>query len=241
MRLIATGIVSALATIASADVVTQWNFNGPANNQVPGGNLSPTPSTGVGSASLVGGVTAEVNFGSGAVNGGSSDPAGAAPPNYAWQTTTYAPQGQQSGQRGVQFNVSTVGWDSIVVNWDQRHSNTSSRWLQFLYSLDGTNFTSAGLADDGIFSGPAGDTWFNVRTVDLSSIAGAADNANFAFRVVAIFAPDTSAYAASNSSSSYGGGTWRFDMVTVNGTVIPSPGALALLGAAGLVSRRRRR
>lgn len=232
--LLASGIALAVAATASADVITQWNFNGSSATTVPGGASSPTASTGVGTASLVGGATAAASFGSGASNGGSSDPAGGAPPNYAWQTTTY---GSVDLAAGVQFNVSTVGYfGGIVVSYDLRHSNTSSRWEQFQYSLDGINFVSYGAA----FDGNAGDTWFNGRTVDLSSVAGAANNANFAFRIVAAFGP-SGGFEASNSTSTYASsGTWRFDMVTVNGE-IPGPGAMALLACAGLLGSRRRR
>ena len=225
----------ALSASASAAVVTQWNFNGPSS-----GSPYLTPSTGAGSVQSVGGVT--FADGSGSSNGGSSDPLGSNANNRGLQTTGYAAQGSNSGGSGVQFNVSTFGYDSIVINWDQRHSNTSSRWVQFQYSLDGVNFTAAGLAGDGLFQGTAGDTWFNNRTVDLSSIAGVANNANFAFRIVAVFAPNTNAYAASTSTSTYAGsGTWRFDMVTLSGNEVPAPGALALLAAGGLVMGRRRR
>ncbi|MBX3354631.1 MAG: hypothetical protein KF724_02910 [Phycisphaeraceae bacterium] len=242
MRLIAIGIVATVTAIASADynpgTLTQWDFNGPSATTVPGGALSPSTSLGFGTASLIGGTTA--TFASGTANGGSTDPVTTTPPNYGWNVTTFAAQGQENNQRGVQFDVSTVGWDKIVVSWDQRHSNTSSRFVQFLYSLDGVNYTNAGLANDGIFEGPAGDTWFNNRAVDLSNIAGAADNANFSFRIVATFGP-AGGYVASNTGSNYQGtGTWRFDMVTVSGNFIPAPGAIALLGLAGLVARRRR-
>jgi len=138
----------------------------------------------------------------------------------------------------VQFNVSTLGYDKIYVKWDQRNSNTGSRWVQFLYTIDGTNFTSSGLAGGGVFDINLGTTWFNGLTASLGSIAGVADNANFAFRLVAAFGP-TGAYEG--SAGNYGtSGTWRLDMVTVGGNIIPSPGALALLGVAGLVTRRRR-
>jgi MYXO-CTERM domain-containing protein len=36
------------------------------------------------------------------------------------------------------------------------------------------------------------------------------------------------------------GGTARIDNVFVNGTLVPAPGAAALIGLAGLVARRRR-
>ena len=65
--------------------------------------------------------------------------------------------------------------------------------------------------------------------------------ANFAFRVLAAYAPGTTGYLASRSTSAYAtGGTLRFDDVAIDGTAIPAPGALALLGVAGLVGQRRR-
>lgn len=231
--LLATSVLlaAAVSSAVCADVVTQWNFNGQT--------FTTTPSVGAGSVSSQNGVS--FADGSGSANGGSSDPAGSASTNRGLQTTGYSAQGTNSGLSGVRFDVSTVGYDSVIVSWDQRHSNTSSRYVQLQYSTDGTNFSAAGLTNDGIFLGTAGDTWFNGRTVDLSSIAGVANNASFAFRIVAIFAPTTSAYAASNGASSYAGsGTWRFDMVTVSGSTIPGPGALALFGCATLLTRRRR-
>ncbi|MFQ3587263.1 MAG: PEP-CTERM sorting domain-containing protein [Fimbriimonadaceae bacterium] len=238
-----------VATAPASQIITQWNFNGPSTAEVPGGTASPTASTGTGTASLIGGVTA--TFASGAASGGSTDPAGTAPPNYAWNTTTYAAQGQESGLRGVQFLVSTAGFNginnlgfkNIVLTFDLRHSNTSSRFVEVQYTLDGVNFTTAGLTGN-VFAATAGDTWFNNRTVDFSGIAGANNNANFGVRVVTIFAPDTSAYAASNPNSNYAGtGTLRYDMVTFQGEPVPEPASLIALGvgAAAIAARRRRK
>lgn len=228
--------VAALTLPAHAsDVLTQWNFNSP----IPDGNTGTgtlLPSTGAGSAALVGGVTA--SFASGAASGGSSDPAPT--DNSAWNTTTYAAQGSGSGDRGVQFAVSTLGFMDVVVSWDQRHSNTAAAHAQFQYSLDGLSFLDFGAP----FFATTGDAWFNGRSVDLSGVAGVADNDSFAFRVVAVFAPGTSTYVASNPGSNYGtGGTLRFDMVTVSAMPIPEPGTYAMLLAGllaiGLYTRRR--
>lgn len=226
-----------MATQANAADITQWNFNSvPADASTSTGSL--IANIGAGTLSALGGVT--TSFASGVSNGGSTDTA--AVDNTGLGTTTYAAQGTGNKTRGIQFNVSTFGFEDIMVSYDLRHSNTSSRYEQFQYSLDGTNFV-----DFALFDGNAGDTWFNNRTVDLSSIAGADNNANFAFRIVSAFAPSTSTYAASNSSSSYATtGTWRFDMVTVKGNVmapIPEPETygmfLAGLGLLGFASRRK--
>jgi hypothetical protein len=237
LRTVALALTLGLSATAQADVITQWNFNSTTPDSSTGTGTT-LPSIGAGTASLVGGVTS--SFASGASNGGSSDTAAA--DNSGWQTTGYAAQGTGDKSRGVQFAVSTLGFESITLSYDLRHSNTSARHELVQYSLDGLNFV-----DFTTFSGAAGDTWFKNRTVDLSGIAGVADNASFAFRVVATFAPGTSQYLPSQSSSNYGGnGTWRFDMVTVSGapvTPVPEPETYALL-AAGLmivwvVSRRR--
>lgn len=235
--LIAIAAVTAIASHTRGDVVTQWNFNGTSAATVPGGGSSPTASVGVGTASLVGGVTG--SFASGISNGGSSDPIITNPPNFGWGTTNYAAQNLGSGTTGVQFNVSTVGYENIIVTWDQRHSNTSSRFAQLQYSLDGVSFTDIGSVFEAT---TGGDTWYNGRSVDLTSIAGANENANFAVRIVAVFAPTTSAYAASTTTSTYAAtGTWRFDMVTISGSAVPAPGAFALLGLAGVTAASRRR
>ena len=229
--IIAAATIATLAGSAHAQIFAQWNFN----SIIPDAGTSTgttIPSIGTGTFSAVGGVT--TTFASGDANGGSSDPATG--DDSGLNTSTFAAQGTGSGARGVQFAVSTTGLTAIVVSWDQRHSNTSSRFVQFQYSTDGLAFTDFG----SVFSASAGDTWFNNRSVDLSSISAVENNANFAFRIVSVFDPSSTNYSASTSTAAYSSaGTWRFDMVTV--TSIPSPASAALLGLAGLAATRRRR
>jgi hypothetical protein len=227
--------LAAVSAGAHADVVTQWNFN----STVADGNTATgviTPVIGSGIASLIGGTTS--TFASGDAGGGSSDPASG--DDSGWNLSTFAAQGAGNKTRGAQYAVNTVGFENIVIAYDLRHSNTASRYEQFQYSLDGMNFV-----DFATFDGNAGDSWFNGRTVDLSSIAGADNNANFAFRVVAAFAPSTSGYEASKPGSTYGTtSTWRFDMVTVNAAPVPEAETYAMmlagLGLVGFMAARRR-
>jgi hypothetical protein len=256
------GLVVGLSSLASGQtVLTQWNFNSTVG--------TTTPSTGAGTASLVGGTTA--TFASGNASGGSTDPVTDAT-DFGWNTTTYPAATATSGTNetlGVQFLASTLGFQNITVSWDQRHSNTNSRFWAFFYTIDagatwtrlsvsaananpgttpagGAPANAAGLfgpngtfsAFDGTVTG-AGDDWFNGRSVNLTGIAGVDNNPNFGFRVLASFG-DGATYQAS-SAGVYGGGTARFDMATVSGTLIPTPGAVALLGLGGLVAGRRRR
>jgi hypothetical protein len=232
--LLGVGLLLANLANAQAEIITQWNFN----STTPDGNTGTgtiTPNIGSGTAALFGGTTA--SFASGDASGGSSDPATG--DDSGWNVTTFAPQSTENLLRGVRFDVSTAGQQNIIVNYDLRHSNTSSRFEQFQYSIDGTNFINSTL-----FDGNAGDRWFNNRTVDLSSVAEVNNNSNFAFRVVAAFDPgNNTTYSASSPTGTYGGtGTWRFDMVTV--TAVPEPTSIALLslvGVGGFALRRWRK
>ncbi|HEX8314629.1 MAG TPA: Ig-like domain-containing protein, partial [Flavisolibacter sp.] len=192
--------------------ITQWNFNSnpPDANTATG---SSSAYTGMGTLINIGGVTN--TFNSGSANGGSSDPAPAAD-NSGYQTTNYAAQGTGDKTTGIQVAVSTAGFTGVVVSYDLRHSNTSSRYELLQYTTDITAVTPVWV-DAQLFDGNAGDTWFKNRTVDLSSITALNNNPNAGFRIVATFVPSTSAYAASATTYA-AGGTWRFDMVTVKGT-----------------------
>jgi hypothetical protein len=227
---IAAALLSTGAAHAQVIILAQWNFN--ADNTIP--------AVGVGSASLIGGATA--TFATGSV----SDPGS---PNRAWNTSNYPAQQTGSGTRGVQFAVSTAGMREVKLRFDVRHSNTASRWLRLDY-FDGSTWTLGTAAAGRIFGATAGDTWFNNRTVDLSTVTAVNNNSNFAFRIVSIFGPPTGAfsdaatyisYAPSNPPSTYSTlGTLRYDMVTVE--AVPEPATLAALGIglAAILGRRRR-
>lgn len=239
LLVVSAALLLAVSQQAAAVIVTQWNFNSvPPDASTSTG--SSVPSIGAGAATAVGGTVA--SFASGASNGGSSDPV--VTDDTGWGLTTFPAASAANLTAGAEFAVSTIGFENVTVSYDLRHSNTASRYEQAQYSIDGTNFISFG----PLFDGNAGDTWFNGRSVDLSSISGVNNNANFKFRVVSAFAPSTSSYAPSTSTSAYATtGTWRFDMVTVNGDVlaaIPEPGAYlfgavaTLMAGAGVYRRR---
>ncbi len=230
----AAGLMACMATTAdAASIITQWTFNSasPDANTATGTTL---PAFGADTTSLLG---TTATFASGDASGGSSDPS--VGDDSGWNLTSFPANGTGDKTEGVVFAVSTLGYSGIQLGYDLRHSNTSSRYEAVQYSTDGVNFV-----DVGTFDGNLGDTWFNGRTVDLTGVAGVNNNPNFAFRVLATFAPLGSAYLPSNPASTYGTtGTWRFDMTTVSGTaVVPVPAALPLLMSAfGLLAIARRR
>lgn len=214
------GAIASLAIAASASAqvtITQWNFEA----------QTFAASTGTGTASLIGGTTS--TFATGFAGSGT----------FALNATTFAAQGTGDRTRGVQFSGSTANYDSITLSWNQRHSNTSANTVAVFATADGVTWTEVQLFSFTPAASGTGDTWYQ-RSVTLD--ASYADQANFGFRIVAAFAPGTSTYLASRSTSTYGTtSTLRFDDVTISGTLIPAPGAVALLGVAGLLGSRRRR
>ncbi|MFN0068111.1 MAG: lamin tail domain-containing protein [Limisphaerales bacterium] len=206
LALVVAALAAVLTPAHAQEIIAQWNFNG-----LPDA-AAPTPSLGAGAAVLVGGTTG--TFASGA---GSSDPEAAA--DSAWNSTGYPTQGQGARTAGVEFAVSTAGFEGVQFRFDTRPSNTGSRHGVVQYSTDGATYV-----DGASFTQAGGSVWTNLVTLDLSGVAAARDNAALRFRIVSDFAPGTSEYAAAADGSTYGpNGTWRFDMVTVLGVPIGGP------------------
>ncbi len=209
------------ATLAS------WNFNGTSATTIPGGETMPSPSGGSGSAMLVGGTTA--TFASGNSSTGTTETETSTPPNFGWNTTNYPAAGTENKQRGVQFNVSTVGYADIIFRFEQRLSNTAANTYVVQYTTDRTAASPVWVDAQTFSVTPAatgtGDTWHNNRTVDMSAVEALDNNANVAFRVVSAFDPGTGDYLAARSTSTYAGGTVRFDQVAVQAsTTLSLPG-----------------
>jgi len=213
--------------------ITQWDFEA---SPLPGGNSSPSPSTGVGSAQKVGSMSGETT-----ATGNSSGCGGNTTGTQAWQIGTANPGTLESS--GVQFLTSTFGYENVQFSWDQRFSNASTRTVRVQYTLDGTtwtnfdlnssNFTSGCANRSGLDNGKidvgdpistnAGDSWSR-RTVNFSSITAANDNPNFGVRILASHYAATNQFRQANSSSTVAtAGTWRFDNVTFTGTLIVAP------------------
>jgi hypothetical protein len=186
-------------------------------------------------ASLPGGATAAFGTGS------SSDIAG--PPgsaNSGWNTTTYPTQGTANKTAGVQFRTSTAGYKNILLTWEERHSNTASKYTRLQYSTDGTTFT-----DGPVITMSNTNNEFVFYYADLSGIPAVNDNANFAFQIVA----EWESTAINNGNPNYGAtvtsygtsGTIRFDLVNVYGSSTggapsPIPLAIQLVGTNAVLS-----
>jgi hypothetical protein len=185
-------------------VYTQWNFPTDFNT------TNPAPSVGSGTALLIGSTTGVSAAGN--VNGGSTDQTA----TQAWNISSFPAQSTGSGTAGVRFNISTAGvTDPLIFRFDHRPSGTASRFMRVEYTLNGgTSWTSLGIFD----SNYGHDIWYNNRTLDLSGVSGATNNANFGVRIVSIFEPPSgTSYLPANPIATYGtNGTWRFDTVTLS-------------------------
>jgi hypothetical protein len=245
--LVACAFTASLPAV-SAQIITQWTFNSVIPDASTGtGSLLAT--TGSGSASLIGGVTGSFAAGS---------PRDAAVDNTAWSLSGWLAQGTGSGMAGAQFMVSTLGVsEPLMITFDVRQSATVSERFQLQATVDGSNFanvsgglgsfgsvgnnTATSFSDSGLFINTAASSnQAFVQSITYTFFAGSAfeNNANFGFRLVAVF--EGSQYDAAGASASYGTtGTLRLDMVTVStaSAAVPEPSTSGLvLGTAALAA-----
>lgn len=143
--------------------------------------------------------------------------------------------------------VSTAGYVDVVLTFDQRNTNTASRYWELQYTTDGsawTPYTVTGTNTSGGLYEFVASTWVNGLTVDFTGVSGVDNNALFGVRILAAYDPASgTSYTPTNTGSNYGtSGTATFDYVTFGGTSVPEPGRMALLilGVAGFGLRRRR-
>jgi hypothetical protein len=157
-----------------------WDFNDGDTTADGGVNAS------LSSLALVGGTNATFAGGS---------PLDTATTNRGYNTTNYPTQGQNNLTAGIVFNTPTTGYMNVTVQFDVRWSNTASKYLRFQYTYDGVSWI-----DGPQLVAPGGDTWWSSQNitnpngntryyVSFFGDTNADNNPNFAFRILAEFAP----------------------------------------------------
>ena len=242
-RLSLAAIVASTACVASAsaDLVVGWTipnaFPSGAGN-VPTGTFYSVGAGDQGAASAGTSLSSTHQLASSGANATSyTSPAGNGSA-YAFSSNVW-----KAGDY-YQASFSGTGYTGLSFAWDFTRSTTGPATWTVIMSVDGgTNWSTLMATYTPIVNSatPTGAGTWNTSTyiaAYTSSIAlgASADNASsIIVRVQALVDPV-------NSSGTYqAGGTARIDNVFVNGTAVPAPGAVALLGVAGLAARRRRR
>ncbi|MFO0833566.1 MAG: MYXO-CTERM sorting domain-containing protein [Phycisphaerales bacterium] len=215
MKIFALAVLAASAGVASASVtVSQWDLTGAPGDQAftAGSGITHVSATNLTRGTGLGVSAAGNSFSS---------------LGWTQQTTDYFSWGF-SVDAGYAVNL-----DKLYIG--TRSSNTGPGLMGLYYSGDGfataiTTFAQVGTA-------------FNNMAIDLSALPNVSGNVEF--RVVQI------GNVAANGGTTSSSGTFRFTAYFINSTfdrnlqftgdVVPTPGAMALLGLGGLVAGRRRR
>ena len=244
--LFAVGLASIVASVASADMIAQWDFQTTTNG---GTAILAAPATqklfvanfGTGSLylngtngssdffePLTGTTNTEINaFGGTTLNatGGMStvttSPAALAIVGGAASVPagTYGANG-----KAMVFKFSMSGLSNLSVSYAVQRTASGFTTQQWDYSTDGTTWSAAATIT-GMGLSFAGGTTNVAATLGVAS--GLNNAANAYMRVT---------FTGASSST----GNNRMDNFQFNADAIPAPGAVALIGLAGLVSRRRR-
>ena len=215
-------LLSSLKATSQANFMALWNYN-----SIIGSPVNPAADQGVGTSSVVGSLVV-ANAATGMdplINNGCGNQNGTNPG--AWSFT--ANPGLTNESSGVQYNVSTLGFQNVLLTWDMRFSNTAANTVRLQYTIDGstwTNFTMTstnttfcnGVLDNGRFQNNGVGDQYRRISVSFSGITGVANNANFAVRILAAHYQSTGEFRQTSTPTNIAtAGTWRFDNVSFQG------------------------
>ncbi len=244
--LFAASLCSVLASTVSAGMIAQWDFQTTTNGgtALAGAPLTPkllVANFGTGSLYLngtngssdffepaTGTTNTEINaFGGTTLNAtGSMSTVTTSPAALAIVGGAASVPAGTFGANGksMVFRFSMSGLSNLSVSYAVQRTASGFTTQQWDYSADGTTWSSAATIT-GIGASFAGGTTNVAATLGVAS--GLNNAANAYMRVT---------FTGATSST----GNNRMDNFQFNADAIPAPGAVALIGLAGLVSRRRR-
>jgi hypothetical protein len=212
--IILAGLVLAMAGNAKADVLAYWDFNtddssaatGTLNSRV--GGLPPT--------GIVEGTATVRNATYTFASSSNDDPR--VYEQSALRMTTFPGTTTSNKTAGAEFRFSTVGYESITASYLHNNSATGGKYWRVQYTLDGATWVDHQVLVNNT-------TAWRYFDVDFGGIAGADNNPNFGFRIVAEWestatGKGTAGYVANTGTSYNTGGTFWMDIVTVSGNPI---------------------
>ena len=187
-------------SLASQKPIALWDFN--QTNDL----LRAT--SGTGSLAVLGGVRAAAASGT-----GSSDPSTNA--DFALQLSGFLKQGTGAKTAGLEISASTVGFQSIVLQFDVRATSTASRRIQVLYSTNGPSLMAG-----PSFTLTVPSVFTNALTADLSHLPDIANNPHLRIHLVSDWEGDAYVGVGGNYSTV---GTWRLDHLRLMGVPVGGP------------------
>jgi hypothetical protein len=244
----------------SIDTITEWTFDSYGSTN-PVFNPVPEFSSGNYSLAQALGFNTSYTFSDGTV-GSTNDPdttaqAGSSTGNsgpICWRVRGQGPGNgwnsqSPTGSQGAEFDVSTVNYSDIVVNFDLYFTTQAEAKMQVEYTTDGTTWNNApnlayganptfiqtnsvasiNYSPDTVtgtyFYETTGQNWYNNLVVDFTGVPGVANNPSFGIRVVNA-AQNGDCVAFNGGSYNNSSGNCRFDNVTFggqfNGSVPPA-------------------
>lgn len=212
-------LLLACATVGRAAILDLWTFESPNTPATTTGSTISGILPAVGSGVASGYHASALTVYSSAVGNGS----------------LYSLSADQWAQGDYwQFQLGTIGFSNIKLDWDQTASFVGPTNISVAYSTDGTHFSVVANNVNVLFmpawTSTTDNSIFNV-SLDLSSITVLNNAPNLTFRLISnltcnVFNP----YA-----------TGSVDNFLVTGTAVPEPGCLAMFGGIALLLERRLR
>ena len=222
MRVISFAAVAAVASAANAELLGQWNFNTPLSPAVTHPFYTWNSEAG----------SADCDF---TINTGDANTTFTTPAGNGSAYCLSADRWSTGDAAWITLNNLAPGYRSFELSWDQTRTATGPSEFRVEVSLNNESFfvipdSAYSVVQAGaLFSGT--DPWTAngprqssfTRTVQFEGLL--VNSLPVTIRFVA-------------TGANLGNGAARFDNIVL--TSVPAPGAIALLGLAGLAGRRRR-
>jgi len=244
--ILAVGAMTAVCGAAEAAVVAGWDFSTIAANSTVGSSAfgaSPYAASVVETGLTVGGLTRASGVSGIVPSGGSAAAKGWGGTGFTSTSAISDASAAISANKFISFTVSTDGLSQLSLSsidaYNVRRSSSGPTSGQWQYQIGAGAFANIGSTITwGATTSSSGNAQNAIDLSSISGLQGVGPNTTVTFRLAL--------WGASGASGTWylnGQGATTAPDFQLIGTVtaVPAPGALALLGVAGLVGARRRR